>query len=123
MAGAAGATSHVYMKNVENGFAACTSNFVEVATSQLNIPYPFQFELGGVGLKGLPLSLPLARGYEPSLSDPLFEDVTFLRKVLNSGETSALVRLVDEFLIKLYDAAGFELRPRGFPRQLEDPLR
>ena len=63
MAGAAGGTPHVYMKNVENGFTDCISNFLQIATNQLNIPYPFQFELGGVGLKGLPLSLPQAHHY------------------------------------------------------------
>jgi hypothetical protein len=109
MAGAAGGTPHVYMKNVENGFTDCISNFLEIATTQLNTPYPFQFELGGVGLKGLPLSLPQVRQYESSLSDPLFDDVICLRKVLNSGEKSALEQLVHEFLVKLYDAAGIRI--------------
>lgn len=109
MAGAAGGTPHVYMKNVENGFTDCISNFLQIATNQLNIPYPFQFELGGVGLKGLPLSLPQAHHYESSLSDPLFDDVICVRKVLNSGETSALDQLLREFLIKLYDAAGIRI--------------
>jgi hypothetical protein len=88
MAGKAGGTLHVYTRNVQTIMKAAVSSYLEVATNDLNISYPFQCEVGAVGLKGLRLGLPRGNPYESSLSDEIFKDELYQDSVIMTDRPS-----------------------------------
>ena len=90
--------------NVKNIFTRVFSNYIVVAREKLLIGLPYQVEMGAVGLKDIRLILPQPARWE-RLSDPIYETVFKVRRVLNDASTAAQQALVDEFLRKLCDLA------------------
>ena len=90
--------------NVKNIFTRVLANYIVVAREKLLIGLPYQVEMGAVGLKDIRLILPQPARWE-RLSEPIYETVLKIRRVLNDANTAGQQALVDEFLSKLCDLA------------------
>jgi hypothetical protein len=100
----------VPMVNVKNLYERTLTNFVSVASTDLNVPPAYQIELGAVGLKDARVSLPREMTQWPNqLSDPIYENQLQLRRILNDVSAPALSALVDEFVKRLYDLAAIQV--------------
>lgn len=100
----------VPMVNVKNLYERTLTNFVSIASTDLNIPPAYQIELGAVGLKDTRVSLPRELMQWPNqLSDPIYENQLQLRRILNDMSAAAVSALVGEFVRKLYDLAAIQV--------------
>jgi hypothetical protein len=72
----------------------------------LEIPPPYQVEMGATGLKDMCVSLPQSVSSRNEVSEPIYENQLKVRRVLNDTGAESQRTLVDEFLDKLYDLAS-----------------
>jgi hypothetical protein len=105
-------TAHYYdalfvpMVNIENIYKRVLVNYILVAGEDLEIPPPYQVEMGATGLKDMCVSLPQSVSSRNEVSEPIYENQLKVRRVLNDTGAESQRTLVDEFLDKLYDLAS-----------------
>jgi hypothetical protein len=87
--------------NVENLYRRALENYCRVASHEFGIEPPYQVELGAIGLRDTRLGIGM-----DTVSGPIYEDECKLRRVLNDASLSAVHRVVEEFLVALFDLAG-----------------
>jgi hypothetical protein len=100
----------------EQTFFDAVHSIPRFATTELNVPAPWQIEIGLVGVKGVHISMAL-NGY-PEQYGPIRKSEIVRRVVVNDGDSSSgLDRLLLEFFTDVYDSVGLS-RPvdlHGFP--------
>jgi hypothetical protein len=85
------------------------ANFMKVASEHMGITPPYTIEFGAVGLKGVHTSIPQHMNpFANQISDSIFENELVIRRVLNSNESAAIDRIVEDFSRQLFDLAGID---------------
>jgi hypothetical protein len=87
--------------NVENLYRRALENYCSVASHEFGIEPPYNVELGAIGLSDARLGIG-----RDTVSGPIYQEECKLRRVLNDTSPGAIQRVVEEFLVELFDLAG-----------------
>lgn len=101
----------IAMGDVEGRLVECLQNSVQIATAELSLEFPFEFEVGIVGLANMRLSRPIDRlhGYGDQTVGPIYDDECYVSKVLNEPSQEAHHAIVVELLRKVWALAGIDV--------------
>jgi hypothetical protein len=97
----------VAMEHLRRCLWEALKRFVEIAGQELNIPLPYDIEMGVVGVNGVVLSLPdNMRRWQNDLSEQVYESEVKSRRVLHNAELAAQQTLIIDFIRHFYDLAN-----------------
>jgi hypothetical protein len=95
------------MVNVSNVYRQTLTSYIATAQDALDVPPPYDVEMGAVGLQGMCLSLPLPNRYN-QVSEPVYDDEFKQRSILNDISQASQQSLVERFIAGLYDLVGID---------------
>lgn len=87
--------------NVQNLYRRALENYCAVASHEFEIQPPYQVELGAIGLHNVRLGIGTDK-----VSGPIYQNEHVIRRVLNDASPNSVHRVVEEFLVGLFDLAG-----------------
>jgi hypothetical protein len=96
----------VLTTSVENFYQRVLENYCSIASHELGIQPPCEVEMGAIGLGDVRLGIAMY-----NISEPIHVPELRLRRVLNDAGPDSVDRVVEEFLVELFDLAG-EIRPQ-----------